>query len=779
MLMKRHLYALALIPLTSIGGMDRAKLNIGAYYLKPYAQTERHVKDAKECGINFFVCLESTTNLSEIAVLDLFHKYGIGAFVSNVLPSWHAGPTRIFRSIEKECPFRHWVERSSRYPYRQHPAVWGLTIGDEPGALTFPYYRKVIARLREDHPDLVFFLNLLPNVAPKDRTSVPFAEAVTKLHSEYPNLAKLGPDTVPDGYEDLLVFYQARDYEDYIRKYCEYVPLDYISYDFYLYKGPGRRIPLSFENMKTVSDACRRTGRDFWSVMQVNSSDKNRLVSVDGLRYQAYQSMAYGATTLIWACYTYGWWHHQVLDEKGEKTPQYEKLKKVNAEIHRIGDTYMRYRNVATHLVGDYDAPNVYFRAPEKLLRPNPTEKSGTQQTVKTLDSAWFGSICASGGEALMVGEMVGRNDARTHALFICAADDPMENAPHEYEVCFKPLPGGRIRAYGPDGELPISAASDGSVHVPIRSNGFVMVTFEPRQAMESRGPWADVPFGKTPKSWAAEDVKPEADVRSVWIEGEPLNGKSTRFFAYYGLPRDASPARKCPAMVLVHGGEGTAFANWVRLWNERGYAAIAMDTCGAVPVKDASTKKWSRHEWSGPAGWGNFSRALDVPKSQWTYHAVAAVIRSHDFLRSLPEVDRYRVGITGISWGGYLTCIAAGVDDRYLFAVPVYGCGYYGEDSRWKTQLEKLGKVGRRWLELWDASVYLPEAKCRFYWVSGKDDPFFPYVSLRKSAALTKGTSEFHVIDHMVHGQNAGSTPEYIRDFADKLTGLDQRRKL
>ena len=74
------------------------------------------------------------------------------------------------------------------------------------------------------------------------------------------------------------------------------------------------------------------------------------------------------------------------------------------------------------------------------------------------------------------------------------------------------------------------------------------------------------------------------------------------------------------------------------------------MDTCGAVPVKDANTKKWKRHEWSGPAGWGNFSSAMDDLRSQWTYHAIAAVIRSHKFLGSLSVVDRYRIGITGIS---------------------------------------------------------------------------------------------------------------------------------
>jgi dienelactone hydrolase len=768
--MKKIFAASVFAPLALVAGMDRTKLNVGAYYLKPYAQTEKHVKDAKECGIDFFVCMETTREHSEKTALDLFHKYGIGAFVSNVMPSWHGGPTRIHRSFEKEAPLRHWLERGNRYWYRNHPAVWGFTIGDEPGALAFPHYREVISRMQEQHPDKLPFLNLLPNVAPKEKPDMPLDAAVAKLHKEHPNLAARGPDAKPADYENLLVYYQARNYEEYIRKYCELVPLDYLSYDFYLYKGPDRRIAMSFENMKTVADACRRTGRDFWSVMQVNSSDKNRLISVDGLRYQAYQSMAYGATTLIWACYTYGWWHHQVLDEKGEKTPQYEKLKTVNAEIHRFADIYMDYRNVNTHLVGDYENPNVYFRAPEKILYH--TEKTGTQKFAPVLDTPDFVCVRASGNEALMIGEMVGRKDPIDRALFIAAADDPMEKAPHEYEILFKPLPGRRIRAFGPNGELPISSGSDGYSYVPIRSNGAVLLTSEIRPKY-SRGPWADVPLDVTPKSWPAEDVKPESGVRSVWIEGEDYKGKKTRFFAYYGLPQNATESKKCPAMVLVHGGEGTAFADWVRLWNSRGYAAIAMDTCGAIPLRDPVTNRRKRHEWSGPEGWGRFSSAKENPKDQWTYHAVASVIRSHNFLCSMPEVDRYRVGITGISWGGYLTCIAAGVDERYLFAVPVYGCGYFGYGSRWKEQLERLGDTGKRWLELWDASVYLPEAKCLFYWVSGKDDPFFPYGSLRKSASLIKGTSIFNVTDHMVHGQKAGSTPECIREFADRWTGM------
>jgi dienelactone hydrolase len=73
----------------------------------------------------------------------------------------------------------------------------------------------------------------------------------------------------------------------------------------------------------------------------------------------------------------------------------------------------------------------------------------------------------------------------------------------------------------------------------------------------------------------------------------------------------------------------------------------------------------------------------MDKPiGDHWAYHAVAAVVLGHSLIRSFPEVDASRIGVTGISWGGYLTCIVAGVDDRFRFAAPVYGCGFLGEGS-------------------------------------------------------------------------------------------------
>ncbi len=166
--------------------------------------------------------------------------------------------------------------------------------------------------------------------------------------------------------------------------------------------------------------------------------------------------------------------------------------------------------------------------------------------------------------------------------------------------------------------------------------------------------------------------------VKGLFFEGVPFKGKPTRVFAYYGIPEGASAKKKVPAMVLVHGGGGSAFHRWVKMWVDRGYAAISMDTCGAISGNGYNNHK--RHDFSGPAGWGDFT-GVDKPiEDQWTYHAVAAVTRAHSLLRSWEGVDADRIGITGISWGGYLTCISASVDKRYKFAAPVYGCGFLGE---------------------------------------------------------------------------------------------------
>lgn len=196
----------------------------------------------------------------------------------------------------------------------------------------------------------------------------------------------------------------------------------------------------------------------------------------------------------------------------------------------------------------------------------------------------------------------------------------------------------------------------------------------------------------------AVEWLDEAAGVRSLLYAGEPFGGRATRVFAVYATPASIGGDRGAghhpaargngpwPGIVLVHGGGGTAFAEWVTLWAKRGYAAIAMDLAGCRP-DPAGTAKGAvvRLPDGGPGQEHNDkfdTIATPDVSDDWPYHAVANVIRGHSLLRSLPGVDPDRTAITGISWGGYTTCLVASLDSRFRAAVPVYGCGHLRDNS-------------------------------------------------------------------------------------------------
>ncbi len=272
-------------------------------------------------------------------------------------------------------------------------------------------------------------------------------------------------------------------------------------------------------------------------------------------------------------------------------------------------------------------------------------------------------------------------------------------------------------------------------------------------------------------------DKLPAEGVKSIFFEGVPYQGKPTRVFAYYGVPANPE-GKKLPAMVLIHGGGGTAFDRWVKVWNARGYAAIAMDTCGCVPV--GTYGKWERHAHGGPPGWDASFNQLESPvQDQWTFHAVSSAVLAHSLIRSFPEIDANRIGVTGISWGGYLTSIVAGVDARFKFAAPVYGCGYLGENSAWLGSFEKLGpEKASIWLRQWDPAGYLPRAKMPFLWVNGTNDFAYPMDSWQKSYQLPPGDRALCLRIRMPHGHGpAGENPDEIHIFANQI--LKQEKPL
>ncbi|MFO0878437.1 MAG: alpha/beta fold hydrolase [Gemmataceae bacterium] len=233
---------------------------------------------------------------------------------------------------------------------------------------------------------------------------------------------------------------------------------------------------------------------------------------------------------------------------------------------------------------------------------------------------------------------------------------------------------------------------------------------------------------------------------REVYYPGEPYQGKPTRVFGYYSKPQGTGPF---PAVLLVHGGGGKAFREWAEHWSARGYCALAMDLAGHGPKGRLSD---GGPDQSDDTKFRDFTD--DARRDMWTYHAVTAVIRGHNLLAALPEVDRTRIAVTGISWGGYLTCIIAGLDDRLKAAVPVYGCGYLGENSVWKPRLDALPRERReRWLQTFDPSLYLPGVRCPILFLNGTNDFAYPMDSYLKCFRLVPGTRILSMRVRLPHG--------------------------
>ena len=419
------------IPDSRVPQWDRARFQIGAYCLNPPSvRTDETIRDIKACGIDFIVGVP----VDDVRALDLFAKHGVGVVASAAFPGWWGGDGKNAGKMKDVNPLATYREKTRRW--RGHPALVAGDIGDEPSALDFPHYGAAIRTIREVNPNIPLYLNLYPNYA-----SV--AENTGKQ-----TVNQLGTAT----------------YREHIAEYCKHVPLSYISYDFYPYMNSDKandafRLKM-WDNFRIVAHACRATARDFWYIPQVNSRSGDLHMTENTLRFQAHAAMAFGAVSITWACYTPGWWTNNVIRADGTKNVEYARLQTVNAELRRLADRFMRYRNVATHFVG--------FPATEKL------DTVGIQVKDR-LACGPFADIRAVDGSPLLVGEMVARaGDAK--ALFVLAADDMYDRHPVVHEVCVR---AKGVRVFGGAGEVKATVGADGVVRVPLASNAAVLIEVE------------------------------------------------------------------------------------------------------------------------------------------------------------------------------------------------------------------------------------------------------------------------------------------------------------
>ncbi len=268
------------------------------------------------------------------------------------------------------------------------------------------------------------------------------------------------------------------------------------------------------------------------------------------------------------------------------------------------------------------------------------------------------------------------------------------------------------------------------------------------------------------------DSYKSYDNLQGLFFEGLPYHGDSTSVFCWYGLPEDLPDGVRVPAVLLVHGGGGTVYPDWVKKWTDRGYAAVSIALEGQVAGPKDASGSWPKHEYSGPKRTAFFSDIqTELTEDVWFYHAVADVILAHSLIRSFPEIDTTRIGLTGISWGGILGSVIPGIDQRLAFAIPVYGCGFLQDSPLYKRQMGALSEAAvQEYLESWDPSNYLPRISMPTLYVNGSNDCHFTMNCFTSSYEALDVEKYLRVEHNMSHGHAPGWRPEAIYRFADYI---------
>ena len=268
-----------------------------------------------------------------------------------------------------------------------------------------------------------------------------------------------------------------------------------------------------------------------------------------------------------------------------------------------------------------------------------------------------------------------------------------------------------------------------------------------------------------------AEGFEAEGGLKAIYFDAVDYKGKATKVFAWLGFPEDLSAP--VPGIVLVHGGGGTAFKEWVSKWNAQGFAAISIAVEGQTDRSDLESKDqhnprgWERHEWLGPRRDGIYGDFAEPLEDQWMYHAVADTILANSLLRSFAEVDSEKVGVMGISWGGVITSTVMGLDDRFAFAIPTYGCGNLAEAGN---QYGRALGENEVYKQVWDPMLYLKKARKPALWLSWPGDQHFPLDKQAACYQAMKGEAMVTLIPGMKHGHGAGWNPPDSYAFAKSV---------
>lgn len=257
--------------------------------------------------------------------------------------------------------------------------------------------------------------------------------------------------------------------------------------------------------------------------------------------------------------------------------------------------------------------------------------------------------------------------------------------------------------------------------------------------------------------------------IKGIWYTTY-CNGRETKAFAYLGIPENCG-RKKLPGILLIHGGGGTAYHEWAKQWTARGYVALAPDFEGHVPLKTATmlSPPKERYTKSGYLSYSNknYGDAAGPIRETWMYYATATAIAGNSLLHSLDVTDKYKIGVCGVSWGGIITSVISGYDDRFAFSIPIYCTLNIAGTGGFLSGFYKDNPAAL----IWDGDGGLSQRETPVLILAANTD------SVNSSSALSNSITYAHcknarllLIDNFEHGHHAAACLPQAYLFADSI---------
>lgn len=257
-------------------------------------------------------------------------------------------------------------------------------------------------------------------------------------------------------------------------------------------------------------------------------------------------------------------------------------------------------------------------------------------------------------------------------------------------------------------------------------------------------------------------------DTRALYFSVK-TNSRDYKVFGFMSIPTGKMPKGGFPAVILLHGGNGAAYAEFTHKWALKGYVAIAIDLynqCGSNLLN-----RCVENETKTPKAYGSIDDMHE--NDPWLYFYCLAGMGAVDVLLQTGKVNPNKIGSVGLSWGGFLNLALTSVEKRIKASSIIYSSAFI-HLSKWGQSEVKLGKLTeedkKEYIKYIEPSNYIKNIKIPTLFTAGLDDLAFSASLRQKTADAIKGPTYFACRKNFPHGNFFGFEQNESIEFFDLI---------